>query len=69
MTVRVPLAVLSGISAVRESGLTNMFDCGRVADLSDELGYPRAAEWVRGHRAEYARGVFEGFEADEQGAQ
>ena len=45
--VKVPKGVFEGISAVRESGLTNMLARTVVARLADELGYHEAARWVR----------------------
>ncbi len=63
--VIVPREVLDGLEAVRRSGLTNMLDRPRVADLAHELGFEAAARWVGGNRALYARGVFEGFQAEE----
>ncbi len=63
--VTVPREVLEGIEAVRRSGLTNMLDRPRVADLAHELGFEAAARWVGENRELYARGVFEGFEAGE----
>ena len=62
--IPVPLAVLEGLEAVRRSGLTNMFDRPVVAQLAEEFGYPEAAEWIRGHRGDFAHGIIRGFRAD-----
>ena len=58
----VPLAVHIGIEAVRLSGLTNMLDRSRVAEIADEMGFPEAAEWVRENPEHlYARAIFHGI--------
>lgn len=61
--VRVPPEVLDGILAVRSSGLTNMFDRPVVIRVADEFGFPEAARWIEAHPKEYAKGIFQGFEA------
>ena len=63
--VRVPKAVLDGLEAVRQSGLTNMLDRPVVARLAREFGFERAARWIETHRKQYAEGIFRGFEAVE----
>ena len=62
-TQRVPVSseVFEGLEAVRLSGLTNMLDRPRVAEIADEMGYAESARWVREHRDLYARGIFQGF--------
>ena len=62
MTVAVPADVFEGVEAVRVSGLTNMLDRDRVAELADDMGYAEAARWIREHRDLYAQAVFHGFE-------
>jgi len=61
--VRVRRAVLAGIEAVRQSGLTNMLDRPVVAKLAEAFGFDEAAVWIRAHREEYANGLFRGFVA------
>lgn len=63
--VRVPKAVLDGLEAVRQSGLTNMLDRPVVARLAMEFGFDEAALWIEEHRDLYAQGLFRGFEAVE----
>lgn len=58
----IPRGVYAGLEAVRQSGLTNMLDRPRVAELAVMFGYPRASEWINDHRSEYAQGIFRGFE-------
>jgi hypothetical protein len=64
MTDRVPVSreVFEGIEAVRQSGLTNMLDRGRVVELAEAMGFEASARWVRENRELYARAVFRGFE-------
>lgn len=62
--IPVPRAVYDGIEAVRRSGLTNMFDRPRVAELAEEMGFDKAAAWVRQDRARYAAAVFRGILED-----
>ena len=63
--VEVSRAVLDGLEAVRQSGLTNMLDRPVVAGLAREFGFEEAARWIEGHRSRYAEGIFKGFEAVE----
>lgn len=62
--VEVPPKVLEGIMSVRDSGAINMLDRDGVADLCDDWGCPEAADWIREHRSEYARLIFEGPEEE-----
>lgn len=62
--VPIPANVLSGLEAVRLSGLTNMFDVPVVIHLSCELGYPSAALWVAENKSSYADGLLRGFRID-----
>jgi len=64
--VRVPKAVLDGLEAVRQSGLTNMLDRPVVGQLAREFGFEEAARWVEAHRDMYAQGIFRGFEAADE---
>jgi Domain of unknown function (DUF5049) len=59
--VPVPKDVFEGIEAVRRSGLTNMCDRPRVAEIAEEMGYETSARWVREHRDLYGRAIFHGF--------
>jgi len=65
MAVRVSKSVLDGITAVRDSGITNMLDREMVIRLCSELGFSIAARWVDRHKKEYSAGVFFGFEEAE----
>lgn len=67
-TTPVPVApeVFEGLQAVRFSGLTNMLDRARVAELAEELDHSEAARWIREHRALFAAGIFAGFAVEEE---
>jgi hypothetical protein len=58
--------VLDGLEAVRRSGFTNMLARTTVADLAEEFGFQEAARWIKAQRDLYARGLFRGFEAEEE---
>jgi hypothetical protein len=64
--VRVPREVFTGIEAVRESGLTNMFDRPVVIQLAETMGFTETARWVEAHGDLYATGIFQGFEVEEK---
>lgn len=59
--VPVPAEVFEGIEAVRRSGLTNMLDRPRVAEIAGEMGFEHASRWVLGNRDLFARAIFQGF--------
>jgi hypothetical protein len=60
--VRVSREVFEGLEAVRRSGITNMLDRPRVAEIAEEMGFLATAQWVREDRERYARAVFRGIE-------
>jgi len=60
--VPVPREVLDGLEAVRRSGLTNMLDRLRVAEIASVMGFEEAARWAREDPGSYSRGIFAGFE-------
>lgn len=62
--VKVSEKVLEGLNAVRESGLTNMFNSTAVKDIASQLGYKETADWVLTNRGLYTTGVMQGFEAE-----
>ena len=67
--VVVPLAVYNGISAVRDSGKTNMFDLPMVTTLAKRMGFSKAAKWLAdpANRRTYAEGIFRGFKPEDDG--
>ena len=65
--VPVPAAVYEGLEAIRQSGATNMFDRPRVIELAEMMGYDQTAEWVRDHRSDYARLLFNGVIVEQGG--
>lgn len=64
MSEAVPVSaeVFDGIEAVRRSGLTNMLDRPRVAEIAELMGFDQSAAWVRAHRDLYPQAIFHGFE-------
>ena len=51
------------ILAIRDTGLTNMFDIPMVQQLAYERGYYELVCWMEEHRKEYAHFIMTG-EAD-----
>ena len=66
MPITVSRRVLEGITAVRDSGATNMLDRNAVAKVCGDKGFYDAAVWIQENRQEYAEGVIEGFQADDE---
>ena len=66
MAVKVPTKVLEGIVAVRDSGKTNMLDVNAVQYYAYQMEYFATVVWIEENRKLYARGIFEGFETDEE---
>ena len=64
--ILVSAEVLKGIEAVRLSGETNMLDLGEVVRLAANLGHGETAEWLVSNKADYGRGVIQGFTLDEE---
>ena len=56
-------AVLQGIEAVRETGLTNMLDRLEVARIAHAFGHYAARAWIEANPTAYAEGIFRGFVA------
>jgi hypothetical protein len=65
--IRVSREVFAGLEAVRQSGLTNMFDRPVVIQLAETMGFAETARWVQAHRDLYAAGIFQGFEVEVDG--
>ena len=68
MPISVPKEVFEGLEAVRESGAVSMLSRMDVAVEAHYLGYPQTRDWVAdpGNLSAYARGVFGGFEAEDE---
>lgn len=60
--VTVPVGVLEGLEAVRQSG-AHMVERTHVLVLAHRMGYRQTVRWVEEHPEDYARGIFRGFEA------
>lgn len=57
--------IIDGILAVRDTGLTNMFDVAVVIDIAKTLGYNTTAKWIQANMIEYAKGIIQGYEVAE----
>ncbi len=55
------------ILAIRDTGLTNMFDLPVVQRLAYERGYYELVRWIEEHRKEYARFIMTGEAEQEDG--
>lgn len=66
--VRVPGTVLAGLEVVRLEGRTNMFDRKAVQFYANEHRAHETVAWLEEHPAEYSRGLFEGFIAEDPDA-
>ena len=55
------------ILAIRDTGLTNMFDLPMVQRLAYERGYYELVCWLEDHRKEYARFILTGEVGTEAG--
>ena len=43
------------ILAIRETGLTNMFETNTVQQIANEMGFYELVEYLEHHRYEYAK--------------
>ena len=50
------------ILAIRDTGLTNMFDINMVQRLAYEYDFVELVTWLEDHRKEYARFIMTGEE-------
>ena len=57
--------IIDGILAVRDTGLTNMFDVAVVIDIAKTLDYNTTAKWIQANMIEYAKGIIQGYEVAE----
>jgi len=64
MAVKVSSKVLEGLEAVRSSGQINMLDRPGVQKIAHDMGYHDTVLWIEENKKDYARGIFEGFEAE-----
>ncbi|MGQ9555300.1 MAG: hypothetical protein ACUVWR_14465 [Anaerolineae bacterium] len=62
--VRVPEAVLDGLTAIRESGFADLRDIPLAMDFLTRWGEDEAAKWVWTHQRQYHEGIARGFEAE-----
>ena len=50
------------ILAIRDTGLTNMFDVPAVQRIAFDLGYYELVDWLTDHKKEYANFIMTGEE-------
>ncbi len=50
------------ISAIRDSGTTNMFDVRRVQQEAARLEYTELEDYLKGHKSEYSSFILTGEE-------
>ena len=48
------------ILAIRDIGLTNMFDIPMVQRLANDRGFYEAVNWIEEHRSEYVHFILTG---------
>ena len=65
--VKIPPNVFRAISAVRDSGLSNMFDLRVVIRIANALGFVDEIQWLKepANSSIYAEGILWGFEPGE----
>lgn len=60
-----PPAVKEQILAVRDTGLTNMFDVAAVQHIAYDMAFFDLVCWIEDHKKEYSRFILYGDEASE----
>jgi len=63
--IPIPTKVLEQLEAIRQSGKTNMCDRKSVQYYAYEENFYDLVCWLEEFPKEYAKGIFAGFEADE----
>lgn len=48
------------ILTIRKSGITNMFDVSKVAEISDDLGFVGLTEYLENNRRQYVQFILSG---------
>jgi hypothetical protein len=64
--VKAPRAVIDGIETLRQTGRTNMMDRRIVQVIANDLELWEVVIWLEDNPKDYGRGLFHGFEADEE---
>jgi hypothetical protein len=59
--IPVPAEVMEELETIRLSGRTNMFDIQVVVDLALNMGFTKAAMWIRDNKGLYTQGILLGF--------
>ena len=65
--VKIPKNVFTAVSAVRNTGLSNMLDLPVVISIAEALGYIDEIRWLQepSNHSIYAQGILWGFEPGE----
>jgi hypothetical protein len=63
--VRVPKDVLDELEALRRGARTDALDIPTLRYESSEGGKPALVVWIDKHPQDYARGVLDGFQAED----
>ncbi len=63
--IKIPQTVYDTLEHIRQSGETNMLDRLRVQQIADRLEAYETVLWIEDHPQLYARGIFQGFESED----
>ena len=63
--VQIPREVLEQLEAVRRDARTDALDIPTLRYAASEEGKAALVVWIDGHPGEYARGVLDGFGAED----
>jgi len=55
-----PPRLMEVLEAIRQSGVTNMFDVPVVAGLAEQMGETEVAGWINNHRHDYGEIILHG---------
>ena len=56
----VDIKIKNQILAIRQTGLTNMFDTGRVLEIAKVMEFDELEEYIPEHKAEYVNFILIG---------
>ena len=56
----VDIKIKNQIIAIRQTGLTNMFDIGRVLEIAKVMEFDELEEYIPEHKAEYVNFILIG---------
>lgn len=64
--ITVPKKVLEQLDVIRTEGKFNMFEFNNVQREALEKRFFEAVTWMQDNKADYAKGILDGFKADEK---